>query len=129
MNRLLLLSGVLMAAVCFKVDVQAQETEGSVRDVEHGKQVYDKWCAPCHGPGLGLPGFGLLPGTQQLGIKYRGTDVPAVLDQRTDLVPELIEVMVRQGISFMPQFRKTEVSDEDLDALSAYLTRNNPERR
>jgi hypothetical protein len=76
-----------------------------------------------------LPGFGALPGTQQLGIKYRGSDVPPVLDERTDLVPEFIEVIVRQGISFMPQFRKTEVSDADLEALSAYLTRDNPESR
>jgi hypothetical protein len=67
-----------------------------------------------------------LPGTQQLGIKYRDSDIPAVLDERTDLVPEFIEVIVRQGVSFMPQFRKTEIGDEDLDALSAYLTRNNP---
>jgi hypothetical protein len=55
--------------------------------------------------------------------------VPAVLDQRSDLVPEFIEVIVRQGISFMPQFRKTEVSDADLQALTAYLTRNNPENQ
>jgi hypothetical protein len=64
-----------------------------------------------------------LPGTHQLALKYRGMDIPAVLDERTDLVPEFIEVMVRQGVSFMPQFRKTEISDEELDALSAYLTR------
>jgi hypothetical protein len=25
----------------------------------------------------------------------------------------------------MPQFRKTEISDADLEALAAYLTRNN----
>jgi hypothetical protein len=66
-----------------------------------------------------------LPGTQQLRIKYRDTSIPAVLDERTDLVPEFIVVIVRQGVSFMPQFRKTEISDAELDALAAYLTRNN----
>jgi hypothetical protein len=30
--------------------------------------------------------------------------------------------MVRDGISVMPFFRKTEISDADLDALTAYLT-------
>jgi mono/diheme cytochrome c family protein len=30
---------------------------------------------------------------------------------------------VRHGVSVMPPFRKTEVSDADLAALSAYLTR------
>jgi mono/diheme cytochrome c family protein len=90
-----------------------------------GKQVYDYWCLPCHGPGLGLPGFDGLPGTQQLRIKYRGTDISPLLEERTDLVPEFVKVIVRQGVSFMPQFRKTEISDAELDALAAYLARNN----
>jgi len=29
----------------------------------------------------------------------------------------------------MPQFRETEVSDADLDAIRAHLTRSNPARR
>jgi mono/diheme cytochrome c family protein len=94
----------------------------------HGKQVYDYWCLPCHGPGLGLPGFGALPGTQQLEIKYRGTNISPLLEERSDLVPELVKVIVRQGVSFMPQFRKTEIGDADLDALAAYLARNNRAR-
>lgn len=98
-------------------------------EIERGQLVYEHWCEPCHGSGLGLPGFGALPGTHQLGIKYRGTDIPAVLDERTDLVPEYIKVLVRQGVSFMPQFRKTEISDAELEALAAYLTRNNPSAR
>ena len=93
--------------------------------LERGKDVYDYWCLPCHGTQLGLPGFGAVPGTQQLEIKYRGTDVSPVLEQRTDLVPDFIKVIVRQGVSFMPQFRKTEISDDDLDALVTYLVRNN----
>jgi len=125
MSRLLLSVTVIGASL--GVTARAQETEAFTADVERGEQVYDKWCAPCHGPGPGLPGFDGLPGTQQLRLKYRGTDVPAVLDQRNDLVPEFIEVIVRQGVSFMPQFRKTEVSDADLEALTAYLTRNKAE--
>jgi len=30
---------------------------------------------------------------------------------------------VRRGVSIMPFFRKTEVSDADLAAITAYLTR------
>jgi mono/diheme cytochrome c family protein len=99
-----------------------------VRDAQlaHGKQVYDYWCLPCHGPGLGLPGFAELPGTQQLRIKYRDSAISPLLEERTDLVPDFVKVIVRQGVSFMPQFRKTEISDADLDALAAYLARNNP---
>jgi len=96
--------------------------------VEQGGAVYDYWCLPCHGPGLGLPGFDALPGTQQLRIKYRDTAISPLLTQRTDLVPEFVKVIVRQGVSFMPQFRKTEISDAELDALAAYLTRNNAPR-
>lgn len=103
----------------------AQPPDGRAAEVERGKQVYDYWCATCHGGGLGLPGFGALPGTQQLQLKYRGTDTSPLLEERTDLVPEFVKVIVRQGVSFMPQFRKTEISDADLEALTAYLTRNN----
>jgi (+)-pinoresinol hydroxylase len=117
---------LLVAAACLGAVVGAQESSGRAIAIEQGRQVYDYWCATCHGPGLGLPGFDGLPGTQQLRIKYRDTNIPAVLDERTDLVPEFIEVIVRQGVSFMPQFRKTEISDADLAALAAYLTRNNP---
>jgi mono/diheme cytochrome c family protein len=110
------------AAWCSGGRAQAPERAAQI---EHGRQVYEYWCGTCHGAGLGLPGFGALPGTQQLQIKYRGTAVSPLLEERTDLVPELVKVIVRQGVSFMPQFRKTEISDTDLEALTAYLTRNN----
>jgi mono/diheme cytochrome c family protein len=118
-------AAIAVAAALHATAAAAQEPASSAAETERGKRVYERWCAACHGPGLGLPGFDALPGTHQLAIKYRGTDIPAVLDERTDLVPEFIEVVVRQGVSFMPHFRKTEVSDEELDALAAYLTRNN----
>ena len=94
-----------------------------------GKQVYDYWCLPCHGPGVGMPGFDALPGTQQLKIKYRGTNTSPLLEERTDLVPDFVKTIVRQGVSFMPQFRKTEISDAELDALAAYLSRNSKPAR
>jgi mono/diheme cytochrome c family protein len=111
-------------AVCSSL-AQAQD-RGT--QLEQGKQVYDYWCLPCHGTGLGLPGFAELPGTQQLRIKYRDTAISPLLTERTDLVPDFVKVIVRQGISFMPQFRKTEISDAELDALAAYLARNNRTR-
>jgi mono/diheme cytochrome c family protein len=100
-----------------------QPPETGAPPLERGRQVYAYWCLPCHGTGLGIPGFGALPGTQQLAIKYRGTNIPPLLEERTDLVPEFVKAIVRQGVSFMPQFRKTEISDADLDALAAYLAR------
>jgi len=119
-----LLYMVTIIAACHGLTAGAQGTSSSSAEVTQGKEVYDKWCVHCHGTGIGLGG-GALPGTQQLAIKYRNSDIPAVLDQRTDMTPEFIEVIVRQGVSFMPQFRKTEVSDSELAMLNAYLTRNN----
>jgi hypothetical protein len=52
--------------------------------------------------------------------KYQGS-LPAVLEQRTDLAPLYVTVAVRNGVSFMPSFRKTEISDADLALVAAYL--------
>jgi mono/diheme cytochrome c family protein len=98
--------------------------------VAHGKAVFEKWCAACHGAGDGGNDFltdrliPRLPGTNALHAKYNDK-VPALLEERTDLTPDSIEYFVRNGITLMAPFRKTEVSDDDLRALSAYLTRNN----
>jgi (+)-pinoresinol hydroxylase len=81
---------------------------------ERGREVYQKWCTPCHGTGLGRPGTGAATAH---GIK------PAVLEERKNLTPKLIETAVRKGMNFMPKFRKTEISNADLTAIAAYLTR------
>jgi mono/diheme cytochrome c family protein len=90
---------------------------------ERGRQVFQYWCISCHGPGTGLRGIPYLPGTGALMAKYQGA-LPALLEERTDMPAELIRTAVRNGITIMPFFRKTEVSDADLEALAAYLTRN-----
>ena len=84
--------------------------------IERGHKVYQKWCYPCHGPGADKPGTASLAARGQK---------PAVLEERTDLTPAMIKIFVRHGVSFMPTFRKTEISDADLAAISAYLTKNN----
>jgi len=83
-----------------------------------GYVEYQKYCSACHGEGSDKPG------TLALQAKYKGA-VPALLDKRTDLTPALIKMYVRNGITVMPIFRKTEISDTELDAIAAYLTRNN----
>ena len=86
---------------------------------DRGREVYQYWCATCHGRGTGSPG------TVALQAKYAGK-VTAVLEDRTDLSAATVRLFVRRGVSIMPFFRKTEVSDADLDALAAYLTRPRP---
>ena len=92
---------------------------------ERGEAVFDKWCAPCHGSTITEPGGMFppapLPGTAALGVKYKG-EIPAVLEERTDLLPEFIRVVVRGGLFGMPISRKTEISDADLEDIIAYLT-------
>jgi len=45
-----------------------------------------------------------------------------VLTERRDLTPAVIKTAVRTGVYVMPRFRKTEVTDAELEAIVAYLT-------
>jgi mono/diheme cytochrome c family protein len=84
-----------------------------------GQEVFAQWCAACHAPGPRHPG------TQALEVLYKGAK-PAPLEERTDLTPELTRAFVRTGVSVMPPFRKTEISDADLEALALYLAPKSP---
>jgi len=91
-----------------------------------GQEVFGQRCAACHGPIpteiYGPTFLPPMPGTQALAARYRG-ELPAALEERTDLAAVYIQTVVRNGYVSMPFFRPTELSDEDLDALVAYLTR------
>lgn len=99
----------------------AKKPAKAASQIERGRQLYKYWCGTCHGSGVGAEGRAQLPGTAALQEKYQG-DPPALLEERSDLTPETIQVFVRNGISVMPFFRKTEISDEELAAISAYLS-------
>jgi mono/diheme cytochrome c family protein len=90
--------------------------EDSGAPLERGAAVFNNWCSACHSRGPQNA-----PGTASLQMKYQGS-VPAALEDRRDLTPEVVKVFVRNGVAMMAPFRKTEVSDADLDALAAYLT-------
>ena len=109
-----LLAVVFGIVVIMLPNGQGASAAGTI-DRARGQAVYDHWCAPCHAPGPGHPG------TQSLEIKYHGS-IPAVLKQRKDMTPEYVKTMVRQGILLMAPFRKTEITDSELDDLAAYLT-------
>ena len=93
--------------------------------IRRGQEVFQARCNLCHGsltkdagPGTGA----WMAGTQALEARYGGKK-PAMLEARMDLTPELVRFYVRHGSGIMPFFRKTEISDADLDALGAYLSR------
>jgi (+)-pinoresinol hydroxylase len=93
---------------------------------QRGWEVFQQRCAACHGPipkdTIGPPYLPLMPGTQALRARYKGS-VPAELEQRTDLKADFVSTIVRGGLNSMPFFRPTELSNDDLAALDAYLTR------
>lgn len=105
----------MLAWVLGAAGAQAQEAPGSVPGAD---PTFDKWCAHCHRSGL------YMAGTLGLQVKYKGTSVPALLEQRTDLTPEIVKTFVRHGSNSMPPFRKTEISDAELDALAKYLSKS-----
>jgi mono/diheme cytochrome c family protein len=88
----------------------------AAQDQRRAPEVYEKWCTPCHGVGENKPG------TISASALYKGSK-PAVLADRTDLAPAGIRSVVRKGMYIMPRFRKTEVSDAELDTIIAFLTR------
>ena len=81
-----------------------------------GEEVYKKWCEGCH---MDSP---FAPGTIQL-RQSRG-EGKALITNRTDLGPEYIKQLVRKGLNGMPLFRRTEISNKELDSLVQYLVNN-----
>ena len=109
-------AAVLLAGVVLLVSAHAIAAEPTTLSPQQarGKQVYNGLCVFCHAPGL----WGTTTLAKRMDKQH------AVLDGRTDLAPATIRVAVRVGIGSMPPLRKTEVSDSDLDAVTAYLTRD-----
>jgi (+)-pinoresinol hydroxylase len=111
-----LAGSVLVSCIAFAQDAQKATDAPSI---ERGQALYRYWCLPCHGRGPGHPG------TQALAERYAGA-LPDALEDRKNLTPEFVAVFVRNGISIMPFFRKTEISDIELADIGAYLSRNTP---
>jgi (+)-pinoresinol hydroxylase len=131
------LSFLLFPACALLLGVWAPRLQAQQGDSDQGQRVKSEWvttpvdgsgqprgyvqfqeyCSACHGKGVDKPG------TLALQAKYKG-EKPAMLEERTDLSPQLVKLYVRNGITVMPFFRKTEINDADLDAIAAYLTRN-----
>ncbi len=108
-----------LAAFAFAASAAAASAQNNAL-VEQGRAKFQRTCAPCHGAGPGDDGRAMLPGTDALRIKYRGSK-PALLEERDDLPTPVLRVFVRHGVWSMPGFRPTEVTDQEIDAIAAYL--------
>jgi mono/diheme cytochrome c family protein len=110
----------LVMACMLALGALALVPAASAQEPSRGKQVFDLWCGGCHKP-IG-PYVSSVAGTVVLERKYQGAK-PGALEQRTDLSAAVVKFYVRHGVKFMPYFRKTEISESDLDALAAYLAK------
>jgi hypothetical protein len=79
-----------------------------------GEAIYSKWRAPCYDPAVHHPA------TNALTVEYQGVKSSVVLEW-TDPAPDTVKYFVRNGISVMAGFRKTGISDAQLDALADYV--------
>jgi mono/diheme cytochrome c family protein len=81
--------------------------------LERGQALFAGSCAYCHSQrGFATALLGKRVGPQN-----------SILEARTDLSPALIHTVVRHGINGMPWYRRSELSDAQLDDIVAYLTR------
>jgi (+)-pinoresinol hydroxylase len=53
-------------------------------------------------------------------LKYKGA-LPALLEARTDLTFDVLKAYLRHGSWSMPPFRKTELTDAEIQDIAAYL--------
>jgi mono/diheme cytochrome c family protein len=83
-----------------------------------GRQLFEATCIHCHDPG----GWGTRDLARRLGAER------SRLMQRTDLDADYIRAVVRNGINSMPWYTRTDLSDRQIAAIAAYLTRNNVKR-
>ena len=120
MNRIILSLLICAAIPGVQAEDRVIETYGYIHaepatGAARGRQVYEQWCIICHDTGIGMAG------TEALMRKYKGS-VPALLHEREGMTPAFIGTFVRNGVKSMPSFRKTEISEEDLEALGQYLS-------
>ena len=101
-------------AAAISVMVLAAASPGTSAEMTRpdGKTAFDAACRPCHGP--------VGPGTYMLERRV-GKD-HALLTERDDLTGDYIRAVVRNGLNGMLAYRKTEVTDAELDAIIGYLT-------
>jgi (+)-pinoresinol hydroxylase len=115
MKGILIWAGLLAIAPVVVAVAKNVPSSPAGDPVERGRAVYEYNCATCHGAGPQKPG------TAALAKKYMGQDVPPILEQRRDLTPDMIRYFARNGVNMMPTFRKTEISDEQMSDMIAYL--------
>ncbi|MGC1270461.1 MAG: cytochrome c [Croceibacterium sp.] len=85
-----------------------------------GRTAFEHQCAPCHGAGHGTDGAPVLPAVAALQRRYNGDPSP-LLELRPEIEADYVRLFVRNGVGAMPAFRKSELTDTQVDQIAAYL--------
>ena len=109
-----MLCGVL-CATSLAAPAWPGETPAQQPAANSGEAAYRHNCLHCHADSQEAPG------TLQLG-RTRGKE-RALLVGRKDLPAEYIRFVVRNGLNSMPPFLPSQVSDAEIAAVAAYLSR------
>ncbi len=98
--------------VCAAVPLHAQEPPLDAHQ-EQGRKLFQSTCLYCHGEKV----WGTFALQRRLGADQ------GLLEKRTDLVAPFVKNVVRNGLGSMPAYRRTELTDADVDAIADYLSR------
>jgi mono/diheme cytochrome c family protein len=83
-----------------------------------GEALFSNRCGSCHLAG----GMGTNLLTKQQMMAGQPPE-KGLLTNRTDLTADYVKTVVRQGKVAMPRLSRTEVTDAELDAIAAYLSK------
>ena len=86
------------------------------RIASSGEALFSNRCGACHLAG----GMGTNLLTKQRMMAGQPPET-GLLANRTDLTPDYIKTVVRQGKMAMPRQTKVDITDAELDAVAAYL--------
>ncbi|MGZ8281682.1 MAG: c-type cytochrome [Allosphingosinicella sp.] len=83
---------------------------------QDGERMFQRRCGVCHLEG----GMGTMV------LARRVPPDQAKLQDRRDLNPEMVVATVRNGMGAMPRMTRVDVTDAELNAIAAYLSRSRP---
>jgi mono/diheme cytochrome c family protein len=92
---------------------QAKPAYDSAQKLEEGNRLFHARCGYCH----------LAGGTGTIMLGRRLGKDRALLESRTDLTADYVKKITRVGINGMPPHTRIEVTDSELELISAYITR------
>ncbi|MDD3675089.1 c-type cytochrome [Thauera propionica] len=105
--------GWLLLAVSVGTAASEPAPDGVDTRPRSGEKTWRLFCEGCHKPGPEAPG------TRVLAARLGWDKAP--LKGRQDLDPGYVKHVVRHGLIEMAPLRPTDITDEELDALIAYL--------